>query len=118
MTSTLDGSYEPKVGDHVWQQMYSPSKPHPGATIEERVAGGVTYGKRRRMILVAIHPDRDTTEYARSLGMDVPERHATGWLLQAEDPKDRTGEFPFSSVDSDWCVLEPIEDAEWQEALL
>lgn len=102
MPSTLTG-YVPKVGDHVWQQMYSPQQPHWSSTIEERVAGGITYGPRRRMIVVSADHGDDGTEH---------------WVLQAVEPKDRRGEWPYSSVNSDWCVLELDIEAEWQEALL
>ncbi|HEY3545069.1 MAG TPA: hypothetical protein VGK17_03130 [Propionicimonas sp.] len=107
MPSTLTG-YVPKVGDHVWQQMYSPQQPHWSSTIEERVAGGITYGPRRRMIVV----------YASVDHLDDHGNPVLHWQLLPADPKDRHGEFPWSIVDSDWCVLEIDDEAEWQESLL
>ena len=101
MPTTLDG-YTPKVGDHVWQQMYSPQQPHWSSTIEERVAGGITYGPRRRMVVEDVSTDTDGTQR---------------WVLTYVDKSEQHG-YPYSSVNSDWCVLELDGEAEWQEALL
>ena len=108
-SSTLDG-YQPKPGDLVWEQMYRPSHPDWDSTIEERVAAGVTYGTRQRMIVVSVTPNYDCHTAARELGRDLPPKLVTKWVLQAEDPRERRGEFPYSSVGSDWCVLELIEE--------
>lgn len=89
MTSTIDGTYTPQVGDLVWQQMYSPTG---AGTIHDRVASGKAYGGRRLMTIVAILPDDDT-------GL-------TRWQLEHADPKDvHLGKY--SWVEDDWCVLEP-----------
>lgn len=112
MSSTTLAGYVPEVGDLVWQQMYCPTRPAHDSSITERVAGGQTYGKRALMQVVAVVPGYDSTEYARSLGVDVPPKVVTRWLLQAADPKDRRGEFPYSAVEDDWCVLEYVPPAE------
>lgn len=90
MASTLDGTYTPTVGDAVWQQMYQPNRG--GATIAEKVTAGHLYGGRRLMVIVAIQPS---------------EGGLTRWQLLPFAPKDRHGEFPWSCVEDDWCVLEP-----------
>lgn len=92
--------YVPKIGDRVWQQMYCP-QPH--ASITERIAHGRTYGGRRQMIVVAI-----VERYQ--------ETNRTRWQLLPLDPADRRGEFPWSLVESDWCVLTP-DDTHQQPAL-
>lgn len=103
--SALDGVLE--VGDLVWQQMYSPSEPSWDATIEERVAGGVTYGARRLMRLVYVVEHFDSNAYQRSLGMDVPVTDVTRWGLA--EPGREGDRDHFSHVESDWCVLEHAE---------
>lgn len=97
MTSTLDG-WQPAPGDIVWQQMWSPVTPRHDSTIEERIAHGVKYKRRRRMEVVAVVRDYE-------LGLDR-------WILRPADPKDRRGEFHHSIVESDWCVLEPEDPAD------
>lgn len=111
MTSTLQG-YVPQVGDLVWQQMYSPQLPYPGASIADRVAHGARHGPRRKMVLLEVVPDYDAAAYARSLGQDVAPRMVTRWRLQPADPGQRRGEFPYSLVEDDWCVLELIDAAD------
>lgn len=97
MTSTLDGTYRPTVGDIVWQQMYSPSTPSWTSTIAERVAHGTTYKDRQKMIVrsVAYGAHRDGRPFTR-------------WTLQPLDPESHG----YSTVEDDWCVLEPVDPYE------
>ena len=97
----LDGF---RVGDIVWQQMYSPVYPSPNSMIEERIAAGVLYGPRRLMRLAGIIENYDSTEYVRALGVESEPRLVTRWWLV--DPEQPNEHSRMSWVDSDWCVLE------------
>lgn len=102
-TTTLDG-YVPAPGDLVWQQMYSPCDPAWDSTLAERIASGCTYGPRRLMEVVTVtqlKPEDRANEHDRAQ-----------WLLQDADPADRRGEFPYSSVTDNWCLLEDANVAE------
>ena len=103
--SALDGTLE--VGDIVWQQMYEPTKPSWDATLEERIAGGLTYGKRRQMRLVRIYRD----------GIDgpCPNAGSDGLHPLSGNPMDPHSEHYYcvsldghdeSWTDNNWCVLE------------
>lgn len=96
--------YLPQLGDHVWQQMYRPDRPTSSASISERIAQGDTYGERRQMIVVAIVPN-------------YQDRQVTRWQLLPLDPAHRRGEFPWSLVESDWCVLQ-LDDTDPQQPLI
>lgn len=100
MRSTLTG-WQPRVGDLVWQQMYSPQRPAVDSTIEERISAGATYGDRRRMIVTRVVPD-----------FNVP--GLTRWCMRK--PGRDLGPAHWSYVESDWCVLEPVTLAEALEA--
>lgn len=91
IVSVLDGQFE--VGDLVWQQMYSPTHPRFWATLEERIAGGVLYGKRRLMRVAGV--------YEPDPGM--PPATVKWWLVDPEHP---TAQAHMSWVDDNWCVLE------------
>lgn len=108
---TLDG-YDPVPGDDlVWQQMYSPQLPAWDSSITERIQRGQTYGHRRLMEVVEVFPyychgipaGGRTTSRARPL---------TRWMLRPADPQQRGGDFPYSLVENDWCVLELVDPAE------
>lgn len=113
-TSTLTG-YVPEVGDLVWQQMWSPTAPHPHSSIEERVTHGEPYGARRQMIVREIIENYDADAYSRSLAAapeTLPPRLVTRWVLQETDPTRCRGECRgFSWVEDDWCVLELVDPA-------
>ena len=92
------------IGDLVYEQLYDPSHPRWDASIEERVAGGHFYGQRKLMLLSGIIPNYNGSEYAQSMGRDLPNRIVTRyWLVDPDRPND---ESHMSWVESDWCVLE------------
>ena len=92
------------VGDLVYEQMYDPSLPHWGASLEERIAEGRAYGQRKLMLLAGITLDYNSSAYAQSMGRDLPDRIVTRyWLVNPDRPND---ESHMSWTESDWCVLE------------
>ena len=92
------------VGDLVHEQLYDPSYPRWDASIEERIAEGLPYGQRKRMLLSGITPNYNGAEYAQGIGRDLPDRSVTRyWLVDPDRPND---ESHMSWVESDWCVLE------------
>lgn len=97
--STLHG-WEPRVGDLVWVQMYSPQHPEIDSTIEERIAHGKTYLERRLMIVTAVHPDH-------------PRPGLTCWSTRK--PGRDLGPAYWSGCDSDCCVLEEATEDETGE---
>lgn len=105
MTSTLDGTYTPAVGDLVWEQLYDPQRPANDSSIRERVDAGLELGERSLMELHKITRDYDPTEYARGLGADLEPRSVTRWYLV--DPGKPNEPSRMSWVEDDWCVLEP-----------
>lgn len=106
--SALDGVLE--VGDLVWQQMYEPTRPSWQATLEERIAGGITYGKRRQMRLTRIYrdgidgpcPNADAEGLHPLSGQPLPP-HTEHYGLVAPDDKSDT-----SGGDDNWFVLEHV----------
>lgn len=75
-----------RVGDLVWQQMWSPQTPEPKT---------IKYGPRRLMKLAGIienHEGGGTTRW---------------WLVDPDRPND---ESRMSWVESDWCDLEPAHE--------
>lgn len=100
-----------QVGDLVYRQMYSPVDPAPDSTIEERIKHGRLYGPRRLMRVAGVSENYDKTEYARSMGADLPVKHTTRWWLV--DPDRPNDDSKMSWVESDWAVLESaVEDTE------
>lgn len=107
--SALDGQLE--AGDIVWQQMYEPTKPDWQATLDERIAGGITYGKRRLMVLKHIHRDGidgpcpyvDANGVHPLSGKPMPPHSAHYHCVHPDDAGD------YSNTDNNWCVLEHAE---------
>lgn len=104
--SALDGTLE--AGDVVWQQMYSPVDPSWQATLAERIAGGVTYGHRRLMVLRGIYrdgvdgpcPHADENGLHPLSGKPMPEHTEHYYCVADDNPRDE------SWTDNNWCVLE------------
>lgn len=92
-----------QVGDLVMQQLYSPTQPSWDATLEERIAGGVLYGKPRLMRVAQILP-AETGPHPLS-GKPLPAHTERYWLVDPERPKDQS---LMSWCDDNWCVLTPV----------
>lgn len=107
--SALDGVLE--VGDLVWRQMYSPTQPSWDATLEQRIDGGVLYGRRELLRLVRVHhdgvdgpcPNCDDDGLHPLSGKPLPV-HTQHWTFAVpgrEGDRDH-----YSYTDDNWCVLE------------
>ncbi|MDF1480329.1 hypothetical protein PYV02_14685 [Leifsonia sp. H3M29-4] len=100
--SRLTGTFE--AGDLVWQQMYSPVHPRWDATLQERIDGGVLYGERRVMRVIAAGP---AVQGIHELsGKPLPPA-TWAWVL-AEPGRERDRDH-YSYVDDNWCVLEHVD---------
>lgn len=97
--STLTG-WVPRIGEYVWQQMYSPQHPTLDSTITERIEHGRTYMDRMLQIVVAIVPDYEGRGHTR-------------WVTRKPGPN--LGPAHHSHTQSDWCVLESVTPAEQAE---
>jgi hypothetical protein len=107
--SALDGRLG--AGDIVWQQMYSPVHPSWDSTLDERIAGGVTYGTRRMMRLRGIFRDGVDGPCPHAgedglhplSGKPIPAHSEHYYCVALDNDADTSG------TDDNWCVLEHAE---------
>lgn len=110
INSTRTG-WRPEPGTYVWQQMWSPVRPAPDSTLEERIALGEHYGGRRLHILLSVTWN-DPAHFGRHryVTLDADHRYADATVARLID-----GTWPESWVDgmslteSDWCVLDEAD---------
>jgi hypothetical protein len=98
-STTLRG-WVPRIGELVWQTMYSPQRPAPDSTITERIEHGRVYMARRLQVVVAVVPDYEGSGLTR-------------WVTRKPGPNQ--GAAHHSHTESDWCVLESVTAAEATE---
>lgn len=100
--STLTG-WVPRIGEYVWQQMYSPQHPANDSTITERIEHGSLYMDRRLQVVVDVVPNYEGR------------KGHTRW--QTRKPGRDLGPAHHSHTENDWCVLESATPAEVADAV-
>lgn len=117
--TTVEG-WIPEVGALVWLQLWNPTGPHIAATIQERIATGVTYGRRRLMRVHRVSSCTGGCHHAQDSGVLHFYLRHPGARFNT-DPSSCEGLFPTNGVEgpswceSDWAVL---EDASAEEGAL